>query len=669
MDNIVNESLLARIAKNRLDPNLIGTNELDCFMPLPVACLSGNNKQHFFIPSYQRGYRWEQDQIQDLLDDLNEFMSKDNNDEIYWLQPIVIKKKQWLKKEINETVTGWEVVDGQQRLTSILLLLNYISETKDELYDITYETRPGINFSDIVSIDENADIDSDYIKNNYQYIINWFENEAKKTDSEISDLKNDFRDCLARRDARKISKMAAFIVYILDANTKDIKDNTNELVKKFNNLNKNQIKLTGSELLKAQFFLSFYKTKNDSEFITKWNQMEYTLQNNDFWNFISNEPEKSTRIDILFDIFTNKKENELKKDYSYRKIKKELFDKSDKDKYLLDVWENIKSIFETIKLCYEVRTIRYYAGFLTTVRAKTWNELYEDLNKLNKQQLVKTFNSYICTFLEKTLKEKDSIVKSSNETKMINRDVLDRLDYDYDSTAIRNLLLLHNIIYCIKSEDYNFSFADYKDIKNICQLEHIDPHTPNELKKYEDASIYINGMSERALNFLWEDDKLNSIKDQLKLLQKESQDIKQSSLTKNEIDSKKKEFVIKATKFIEEYKNRLNDYRNSKNQNAQLNQHSINSIANLTLLNYDINESYHNRPFPDKHVTVLNAELDGKFIPPCTKFAFSKKYSNDFKTISDPDWNEEDKKAYFNDIVKNFNQVLTGELKNESKIY
>ena len=438
------ESLLARISKNRLDPNLIGTNELDCFMPLPVACLSGPNKQHFFIPSYQRGYRWEQDQIHDLLDDLNDFLSKDNKDEIYWLQPIVIKKKQWLRKETNESITGWEVVDGQQRLTSILLLLNYISETKDALYDITYETRPEINFSNILSIDENEDIDSDYIKNNYNYIIDWFSKTADGDKSEETFLKEDFRQCLERRYTTRISKMAAFIVYILDANTKEIKDDTNELVKKFNNLNKNQIKLTGSELLKAQFVLSFSKTETASEFITKWNQIEYTLQDKEFWNFISNEQEKSTRIDILFDIYTNKNENEIKKDFSYRQIKKEMSNSIDKDKYLLELWEKIKSIFETIKLCYEERTIRHYAGFLTTVKAKKWSELYEDLNTLNKKQLVKTFNSYICTFLEKTVKEKKSIVVLLNKTKTINRDVLDSLDYDNDSPAIRNLLLLHN---------------------------------------------------------------------------------------------------------------------------------------------------------------------------------------------------------------------------------
>lgn len=49
--------------------------------------------KNYFIPSYQRGYRWRKRQIQDLLDDLYGFASdKDKADgSFYYLQPIVVK--------------------------------------------------------------------------------------------------------------------------------------------------------------------------------------------------------------------------------------------------------------------------------------------------------------------------------------------------------------------------------------------------------------------------------------------------------------------------------------------------------------------------------------------------------------------------------------------------
>ena len=67
----------------------------------------------FFVPTYQRGYRWTETQVKELLEDLYDFVStkKDEND-YYCLQPIIVKKKE----------DCWELVDGQQRLTALWLI-------------------------------------------------------------------------------------------------------------------------------------------------------------------------------------------------------------------------------------------------------------------------------------------------------------------------------------------------------------------------------------------------------------------------------------------------------------------------------------------------------------------------------------------------------------------
>ena len=50
-------------------------------------------KEKFIIPSYQRGYRWKAQQVNDLLDDIWEFSQKERKiDEFYCLQPIVVRK-------------------------------------------------------------------------------------------------------------------------------------------------------------------------------------------------------------------------------------------------------------------------------------------------------------------------------------------------------------------------------------------------------------------------------------------------------------------------------------------------------------------------------------------------------------------------------------------------
>ena len=86
---------------------------------------------NFFIPSYQRGYRWTEQQVNDLLNDIWEFINKPNKQqgEFYCLQPIVVKtctdefvKNNQLESEFDNK--WYEVVDGQQRLTTIFIILS-----------------------------------------------------------------------------------------------------------------------------------------------------------------------------------------------------------------------------------------------------------------------------------------------------------------------------------------------------------------------------------------------------------------------------------------------------------------------------------------------------------------------------------------------------------------
>ena len=112
----------------------------------------------FVVPSYQRGYRWEKTQVQELLDDLYSFNSLDPNDR-YCLQPIVVRRSD---------DGSYELVDGQQRLTTIFIIqrYSYWLMRSDEIdFEIRYETRPdswGFLTSDISSEDGNWVGNPDY---------------------------------------------------------------------------------------------------------------------------------------------------------------------------------------------------------------------------------------------------------------------------------------------------------------------------------------------------------------------------------------------------------------------------------------------------------------------------------------------------------------------------
>ena len=73
------------------------------------------NKFSFEVPSFQRGYRWGELQVQELLDDLSDFA--DSAEKTYLLQPLVVCEVVQEGKEV------FRVLDGQQRLTTLYLLL------------------------------------------------------------------------------------------------------------------------------------------------------------------------------------------------------------------------------------------------------------------------------------------------------------------------------------------------------------------------------------------------------------------------------------------------------------------------------------------------------------------------------------------------------------------
>ncbi|HHO42693.1 MAG TPA: DUF262 domain-containing protein, partial [Epsilonproteobacteria bacterium] len=58
---------------------------------LQLKSISELLDKSFYIPSYQRGYRWTKQQVEDLLDDIWEF-HQNVDDGFYCLQPIVVKE-------------------------------------------------------------------------------------------------------------------------------------------------------------------------------------------------------------------------------------------------------------------------------------------------------------------------------------------------------------------------------------------------------------------------------------------------------------------------------------------------------------------------------------------------------------------------------------------------
>ena len=232
----------------------------------------------FLVPSYQRGYRWQKVNVIDLLNDLCEFIHNDKDS--YSLQPLVV----YIPKEKGKS---YHVVDGQQRLTTISILLGYL-ELKQ--ISITYESRKGQQENHFVENYRN--IDQYHVNRAYLAIKNWFEKNPKE--------KENFTKLLSDQ----LDKRVNFIWYCTD----------DDEVATFIRLNKDKISLTNAELIKAML-LKKGNFNGDSVLMQKniaveWNKIENTFNDDAFWGFIRPmDDNRATRIDFLFEIIKQKNHN------------------------------------------------------------------------------------------------------------------------------------------------------------------------------------------------------------------------------------------------------------------------------------------------------------------------------------------------------------------------
>ena len=101
--------------------------------------VSDINNTLFVIPYYQRGYRWTEKNVKKLLNDLLLFANAENDDNEYCLQPIVLQKisNESYLHVAHEDDSVIRVVDGQQRLTTLAIILKKLSipTTWDIYYD------------------------------------------------------------------------------------------------------------------------------------------------------------------------------------------------------------------------------------------------------------------------------------------------------------------------------------------------------------------------------------------------------------------------------------------------------------------------------------------------------------------------------------------------------
>ena len=122
--------------------------------------LESQETKTYMIPVYQRNYAWEEDEITALIKDVYDSLNKDNNAPYYIGTLVTFKRGD----------AEYEVIDGQQRLTTIYIILKALG-IKDCQNKLTYGARK-VSASTIEKLDKYPDLGDDVdngIRNGYKF--------------------------------------------------------------------------------------------------------------------------------------------------------------------------------------------------------------------------------------------------------------------------------------------------------------------------------------------------------------------------------------------------------------------------------------------------------------------------------------------------------------------
>lgn len=549
----------------------------------------------FWIPAYQRGYRWSPLQVTQLLDDIREFTHRRNPqpDDFYCLQPLVLK--------VNAGSVH-EVVDGQQRLTTLLLILRHFNERltekfRQKLFTLDYQTRPNLldflhDPTEKLAI---SNVDFFHLFEAISSIEKWFSDK----ESEIDEIKS------ALLNKTKV------IWFQLSE-----KDNA---VNAFTRLNVGKIPLTNDELIRALFLNRSDAKESEAAALQhkiahEWDQLEKALQEDAFWYFLSNQlGVRQNRIGFLFELVNKAdgmpegvSDDALGIFYAYSK---KLRDDRIPTK---NEWLKIKQAFMTLEEWFEDRTLYHIVGFLIqqgvavykirSLSERTTKSNFE--HKLKMQVFTKVFGDELLDDLSnEALRDQVS-------------EYLDGLKYGRDSNNIRSILLLFNLVTLLESPRSNlrFQFDSFKS--ENWDIEHIRSVASIPLDRHHDRVEWLR----LCLGYLETQDieaKLRSdLRDFVSLTQKEATD----------------------KVFDDLYERVLVVFRENDEDIAD------NGISNLTLLDQNTNRSYQNAVFAVKRQRLLFLDQSGVFVPLCTRNVFLKCYSPQVDNVMF--WGKQDREAY-----------------------
>ena len=637
--------------------------------------------RYFFIPSYQRGYRWTEKQVGDLLRDLlcfaNDYANEGQDkkqDQFYCLQPIIARPitdehrlRSIFGNDYNEQIAEhgvWEIIDGQQRLTTIYLLYKYLLDQKGwdekklkeeedgkELYHISYATREGSTaflesltekkINEGLEEESKQNVDFFHMANAFKYIGEWIMTDGRAINKRyqlggsLDNIRTSFFKLLnGMTDTRGGSVQVLWYEIAEEKEKSDIKE--------FQKINTGKIRLTDAELIKGLFLLRRNFTDGDkyikqSELALEWEFIENTLHANNFWYFLQKKgSDMPNRIDLLFNLIYKKQKlkdvSEEEWEDKLKEIDEKLQDTRQSEIFrfyynrfegklgeelqheVAEAWREVMELFRTLDDWFCSPTTYNYIGLLSQC-GEDLCRLVLFFDQMSETACREEFVDYLKSRISYHLRG----VKVDTEKRRILNEYKEH-DNIYKILLTLNIHLLNeqNRLLASESDVYKFPF-DVLSAQNW-DIEHVDSFHTNALKRDADKEEWIRTAM---------DDRSEELSDEEK------------ALVTQKLEEKGLDEAINILK------------KNA--QEVEADAEIKNSIGNLTLLDAETNRSYGNSLFCTKRRIIIERIKQGVFVPVATQYIFAKFF--DKKGTNRSLWTQEDMEAYHQyvyDIITNY---------------
>ncbi len=236
---------------------------------------------YYQIPIYQRPYQWTEENCEELLDDLlSSYECYKESD--YFCGSLVLIA---ISKDSETNATTYDIVDGQQRLSTFILLAKVLATLykdldttcrgylENSLGDTDGEKRKRLDFDPIES---NA-------KKDFQDALKFFDDLDASNDK--NDKNNYLKNAIFLKDyleKKEIKDINAFIkwLYLKVIFIKTTCPNTSMALRIFSVLNARGLPLHAIDVFKVELLKKIAKEKDQEEFVSRWNALRQKCSKN-----------------------------------------------------------------------------------------------------------------------------------------------------------------------------------------------------------------------------------------------------------------------------------------------------------------------------------------------------------------------------------------------------